>query len=101
MSYGLETYTSGGVAAVSLSTRLTRLLYTKQLAPNESGSVTVPGFSTLGGVAIACILDNTSGGYALKAAHNVTASGTLISWAPSVIPAALRTYSWLYVFMYK
>lgn len=99
MSYGLETYTSAGVLSMSVTTRLTRLIYRRFLPANETSSVAVPNFSTTNCVALVVprlpALNKTSS----RAGHNISISGATVSWAPST--PSYRADSELLVFAYK
>jgi len=101
MAYGLRTFKENGAIAIDYTDRLTRVIYMKKLSKDESGSIQLAGFDPTKGAAFATILDNTTSGTSLKAAHLITTSGNWVYWAPWSPQTAYRTESWLYVVMYK
>lgn len=96
MSYGLQLKDGSGNVTLSVTTRLTRRLYTATLAAASSGSVTVPGFDATKGVAIAEVMSPPD---FQGQPHYVTASGSTVSWTACPVTAWQRQ-SQLNVFMY-
>jgi len=106
MAYGLQTYSQSGSVALEYTDRLTRVLFTKELGANSSGSQQVADYDPTKGTAFAIIRNNsimdlTTGLFTgVKAAHTITHSGNTVYWTPHA-QTWLRTKSWLYVVMYE
>lgn len=99
MSHGLEVFNASAVRTLSVTSRLTRLVYTRFLPAAESSSVSVTGFDAATHIAMvvarlpALTPSNTLVG------HNISISGTTISWAPG--SASFRADADLLVFAYQ
>ena len=106
MAYGLRIYRQSGALALDYTDRLTRVLFTKELGKNETGSQQIADYDPTKGTAFAIIRNNsimdlTTGKFtAPVAAHSITHSGNTVYWTPHS-QTWLRTKSWLYVVMYK
>jgi hypothetical protein len=99
MAYGFEIFDGSGVKTLSVTSRLTRLIYTRVLPAAESSSVSVSGFD-----ASTCVVMAVPRLPALTAAnsrvgHNISISGTTITWSPG--SASFRADSDLLVFAYQ
>lgn len=73
MAHGLEVYDALGNTRLSVTDRITRLLYTRFLPYTESSSVVVPGFDSANGAAFSIMLNGYHG-------HNITSSGETVYW---------------------
>ena len=83
MAYGAEIFDASGVRTLSVTTRLTRLIYTRALPAAETSSVSVADFdaATCVAVAIPRLPSLTAG--SSRVGHNISVSGTMISWEPA------------------
>ncbi len=99
MTHGVELFDPSGVRTLSVTTRLTRLLYTRFLPAAESSSASVSGFDSATCVAMAVPRLPALTASSSRAGHNISVSGTTISWAPA--DATYRADSDLLVFAYQ
>ena len=83
MPHGLRTRDASGNILVDISSRLTRLRYSVEVAAADSGSITLDDLTGLSTAEIAII--NKASPAWTDAAHLVSRSGNTISWSPDVI----------------
>jgi hypothetical protein len=99
MSYGLEIFNASGVRTLSVTARLTRLIYTRFLPAAETSSASVSGFDAATCVAMVVPRLPSLTASSSRVGHNITISGTTISWTPG--SASFRADSDLLVFAYQ
>ncbi len=81
MAHGIEIYNQHGQLRVSLTSRITRLLFSRHISRGSSGSVTVPGFDPNKGVAMVIAKGVSNSSYGVVP-HQVSVSGETVSWSP-------------------
>lgn len=96
MAAGLQCWDANGTKTLEITDRITRVIYTRVLDPNESGYVDLGDFDASRGVAFALphVGDNNS---ALMA-HQVKYYGNRVEWRAGWSPT--RCWSTLTVIMY-
>jgi hypothetical protein len=97
MAAGLQTWNASGTKTLEVTDKLTRIIHTRTIDPNESSSVWLADFDASKGVAIAVpySLGNSSG----YLPHQVKFYGNTVEWRAG--PDQTRCWSYLVVFMYK
>ena len=99
MAHGLEVYDATGALKLSVTSRLTRLIYTRFLPAAESSSAVVSGFDASTCVAMVVPRLPSLTATSSRSGHNISISGTTISWSPG--DAIYRADSDLLVFAYQ
>lgn len=101
MAHGLEIYASDGSTRVSVSDRLTRLVYSGAVSATSSGSATVAGVTTANTVVFAVCTDAP---VFYKCPHETWVSDNTIHWAALPTPQSgndFRQSSLILAFRYK
>jgi hypothetical protein len=101
MSFGFEVFDAAGALKLGATTRLTRLILTRFLPAAESSSLVVPGFTLATHVAMAIPILPSLTPQTTRTGHQLTISGSTISWAPGDPFASFRANSELLVFAYQ
>jgi hypothetical protein len=99
MAYGFEIFDGSGVRTLAVTSRLTRLIYTRFLPAAESDSATVSDFDAATCVAMAVPRLPSLTVANSRVGHNISISGTTITWSPG--SASFRADSDLLVFAYQ
>lgn len=94
MTYGLETYDTNGNTRLSISDRLSRVLFKKFVASDETGEQLVPGFDPARGLAISIPMHGTVEGF--NGYHGIghytsyyqSGSDYYVTWKPDSIAAS-------------
>jgi len=82
MQFGFKVYDAADNTRLDVSDRITRVIYTRFLPYNESGSVTPPGFDGTKGDAFAVMIStaNYAFGGNHRAPHQISISGNTVYW---------------------
>lgn len=106
MSYGLEVLNAAGATRLSVTDRLTRLVYASIVGPTSSGAASVPGINVDNAVVTAVITDGGFGQHTLMP-HLAWITDDTVNWAavPTVDTSGCiygyRGSSLILVFRYK
>ena len=97
MSYGLQTKDAEGNILVDIDEKINRVRYAYEAAIDESDSITLSDINGLLTVQMAFTINAT---LVTQGAHEVTRSGTIISWIPNSIETYIHSPSLIIVFIY-
>lgn len=101
MAYGLEILNAAGITRLSVTDRLTRLMYSAEVAYTSSGSASVPGITSANAVVTALAVG--ASGPAIP--HECWVTDDTVHWTaqPTPGPGAtdFRCTTLLLVFRYK
>lgn len=100
MAFGLQVFNAVGGTVLDTNQKITRLIHSRILPRDESGSVTLPDFDASKGVAVTSGLTDSP----VAMAHQVSSQGNTITWRATLVDnigvRSAGTDSLLLVFMY-
>ena len=96
-TYGLATFDASGNPLITVDDKINRVAYTHEATNTESDSAVVSSIDGLLTVQMAFTINGTG---VLNASHEVSRSGTTISWIPNTLTIYTKTASLILVFIY-
>ena len=90
-SYGLKLKDSGGSVILNYGDSITRLIYTNDVGPSDTGNITLSALNGLSSVEFAVSTD----GHPFTP-HKVYRSGNTIYWSPGAGPGNSRVVVFVY-----
>jgi len=95
--YGLKVFDSSGNVTLDTTDTITRFRYSKEVAADASSSVTLSDISGLDSVEISVSTDSSFD----SIGHDVSRSGTTITWTAKSSVLGASSASLIFVFLYS